>query len=361
MNAVDTLMETGLEQGVFAGAALLVARDEAILHRAVYGYAMETPKPHLLHLGTLFDVASLTKVLATTPIAMRLVQANQLDLEESLGKVLPAFAESPYRAATVRHLLEHTSGMPAYQAYYEKFEAEAVPQLSPDKTLERYVEWVAQEAPVAAVGKKRVYSDLDFIVLGAILMQKTGMPLRQLYHREVEKPLGLRASGFAPFTSAMEQSGSVAATSDETWRGRVLCGEVDDQNAYVLGGAAGHAGLFTSLDDCYRFAVELLKASRAQSSWLDAETISMFIGPQLKYALGWDRPEAQGSQAGHHFPASAIGHLGFTGCSLWIDPARGVIIILFSNRVHPSRSNEQIKLFRPQLHDTIFKHYRGLR
>jgi CubicO group peptidase (beta-lactamase class C family) len=360
MNPVDELMEQGLAHGVFPGAALLVSRGEEIFHRAIYGKRMVSPEQHLLSFGTLFDVASLTKILATTSIAMRLTQMGQLDLEEPLADALPVFATSHYRTAKVRHLLEHTSGMPGYQPYYEKFQPESVPALDVDQTLEQYLNWISQEAPVSSIGEKRVYSDLDFIVLGAILAQKAQAPLRQLYHREVAKPLALRASGYSPFTSAMDQAGSVAATANDSWRGRVLCGEVDDQNAYVLGGAAGHAGIFTSLDDCHRLALELVRAAHGGSSWLLADTVSHFAGPDLSHCLGWDRPSQAHSQAGQFFQATTIGHLGFTGCSLWIDVEREIIAILLTNRVHPSRSNDQIKAFRPQLHDALFKYYRGL-
>ena len=359
MNPVDQLMEKGVRDGVFPGAALLLSRGGDILHRAIYGNAALEPERVGMRFGTLFDVASLSKVMATTAIAMRLQEAGRLELDVELASLLPVFKESAYRAVTVEHLLAHTAGLPAYVPYFQRFGVTEVEDLPRDEVQARLLEWIAQETPLGAAGAERVYSDLDFIILGALLEKVGGESLRDLFRREVAAPLELHQTLYSPVDRSRREAGRVAATEKDPWRGRLLCGEVDDQNAYLLGGVAGHAGIFTSVDDCHKFACELLRSVRGDSSWLRAETVGLFIGSDRRRTLGWDRPSQPTSQAGRYIHASAWGHLGFTGCSLWIEPDRELIVILFSNRVHPTRSNDLIKAFRPLIHDAVFQHYVG--
>jgi CubicO group peptidase (beta-lactamase class C family) len=190
--------------------------------------------------------------------------------------------------------------------------------------------------------------------LGAILEAKSGRDLRTLFHEQVLRPLGMPHSFYSPVDNPEE---SVAPTEDNAWHGRLLQGEVHDENASVLGGVAGHAGVFTCLRDCHMLARELIKATQGESSWLRRETVGRFISRELSWALGWDRPSRPVSQAGSYFPEMAVGHLGFTGCSMWIDLEREIVAILLTNRVHPRRDNERIKEFRPKLHDSLFQHY----
>ncbi len=342
MNPIDQLMNEGISSGIFPSATLLFAKGDEILHRAAYGAAT---------VETLYDIASLTKVLPTTAIAMRLYEQGRLELDQPLAEIVKAFSGGPYATATIRQLLAHKSGLPAYRPFFEQFDPE---KLSTENLVERrdqYLAWIAQLEPEGKLGEKYIYSDLDFIILGAILESKSACDLASLLKAEVSTPLGLRATRYGPVDNSKE---NVAPTEENSWRRRILCGEVHDENAYVLGGVAGHAGVFTSLEDCHKFAREFVRAVRGDSSWLKAETIKAFVGSEC---LGWDRPSRPQSQAGQFFPTNAIGHLGFTGCSMWIDLDREVIAILLTNRIHPNRANETIKEFRPKIHDALFQHY----
>ena len=285
---------------------------------------------------------------------MRLCEQGRLQLEESLGAILPAFADSPYAAVTVEQLLAHRSGLPDYRPYFEDYAADALESLDSEKVQQDYLERIAREEPATASGTERIYSDLGFMVLQAVLEKLAVDKIRNLYIQEVVKPLTLKNSFYGPVDNF---SGQVVATAQDPWCRRLLCGEVDDANAAVLGGAAGHAGVFTSLFDCHKFAQELVRAYRGMSSWLRSETVERFVGIERTLCLGWDRPSRPQSQAGRYFPERAVGHLAFTGCSLWIDLEQDVIAILLTNRVHPSRDNERIKDFRPKIHDALFQYY----
>ncbi len=356
MNPVDQLMEAAVATEIFPGAALMFSHYETVLHAAHYGFATLKPHPEALEVGALFDVASLTKPLATTAIAMRLVERGILDLDAKLGDVLEVFQSSPYASVSVAQLLAHRSGLPAYRAYFEKYAADTISSQNHEKYLTDYLTWIAAETPEAAPGEQRIYSDLGFIVLGAVLEKVAVDNLTKLFEKEVVTPLSLKNSFYGPVDNFQAQ---VVSTEQDPWRGRLLCGEVHDENAFVLG-TAGHAGVFTSLFDCHRLAQEYVKAGQGQSSWLSVETIALFLGSNRKVALGWDRPSQPSSQAGKYFPADAVGHLAFTGCSVWIDLNEGIVASLLSNRVHPHRDNDKIKQFRPLIHDALFEHYCGV-
>ncbi len=342
MNPIDQLMNKAVAEGVFPSAVLLFAKEGILLHEAAYGDA---------ELGTLFDVASLTKVFATTAIAMRLYDQGELDLEEPLARILLEFEESPYAEVTVAQLLAHQSGLPAYRPFFEQFNSQELDAESLVERQHKYLKWIAQEKPEAKPGEKYIYSDLDFITLGAVLEAETQQGLRSLMSNQVLAPLGLTQMQWAPVDKSLE---GAALTEENQWRNRLLQGEVHDENAYVLGSAAGHAGLFATGADCYRFACEIISAAAGDSHWLSRDTVNRFVGCP---PLGWDHPSRPQSQAGRFFPEQAIGHLGFTGCSLWIDLQDSITAILLSNRVHPSRDNEKIKEFRPQIHDALFEQY----
>lgn len=354
MNPIDQIMIEAEERGVFPGAVLLFSKGEQIFQKSVYGYASLKPEKRFTAIEMLYDVASLTKVFATTSIAMRLCERGVLDLTEKLGKILKSFAESPYAEVTVEQLLMHKSGMPAYRPYYEQFDPDQVERENIFERRDKYLKWIAEEPPEAKPGSQYLYSDLDFIVLGAILEDNGRQNLQTLFREQVLRPMGIYHTFYSPVSSGEMP---VAPTEQNAWRRRILCGEVHDENAFVLGGAAGHAGVFTCVEDCHKFAREIVAAFKGRSSWIKSETAKQFIGEDKEVCLGWDRPSRPVSQAGRYFPETAVGHLGFTGCSLWIDLDAEVIAILLTNSIHPSCDNEKIKEFRPRLHDALFEYY----
>ncbi len=342
-SSIDRLMEAAIEQGAFPGGTLLFAKGEETLKQGAYGSA---------ELETRFDVSSLSKVMATTAIAMRLVEQSVLSLEANVTDWLSEWENSPYKSIQVTQLLSHTSGFPAYRPYFEKLDPESTDAKNRERSIQ-YLRWIAAETPEAPAGTQHLYSDLGFIALGILLERASGSTLRELFEKEICLPLKLSHSSYG----SLKEGIGVAMTEEDPWRGRLLCGEVHDENAFALGGAAGHAGVFTTLGDCHIFAREVCRAWRGKSSWLTADTLQRFLGKELKFCLGWDRPSRPHSQAGRYFSEKAVGHLGFTGCSLWIELDREIVALLLTNRVHPNRSNEQIKEFRPKIHDALFRHF----
>ena len=303
---------------------------------------------------TIYDLASLTKVVATTTAAMILSERGVLALDRPIALYLPDFVDGydtadPLQAArgeiTVRHLLAHTSGLPAYEQFFlrarEKSHALAEALALP---LE------------ASPGEKTIYSDVGFILLGAILERVSQQNLDKFCDLEIFSPLGMSDTRFNPPETFWDR---IAPTeNDSKFRKRLIRGEVHDENAWVMGGVAGHAGLFGTATDLARFCSMMLAGGKAGNRQiLKPETIREFTRPWpaaqgAARALGWDKPSEPAS-CGRHFSASSYGHLGFTGTSIWIDPEKELFVILLTNRVHPSRTNEAIRQIRPALHDAV--------
>ena len=293
---------------------------------------------------TVFDLASLTKVLATTTMAMLLFERGVLELEAPVAGVLPEFrhGEDCRRAqVTLRMLLAHSSGLPGYLHLYKSA-----------KGREAMVA-AACAAPLEAdPGARAEYSDIGFIILGEALARLADEPLDRFCQREVFGPRGMSSTGFRPPAEWKERI--PPTVDDRDFRQRVVQGEVHDENASAMGGVAGHAGLFGAARDLATFAHVVLEGGRPI---LRAETISLFTRretspPGTSRALGWDTPSMP-SQSGKHFSPQSYGHLGYTGTSLWIDPDRQLSVTLLTNRTWPDRASEKIKEVRPLFHDAI--------
>jgi CubicO group peptidase (beta-lactamase class C family) len=302
---------------------------------------------------TVYDVASITKVAATTAAYMLLYQRGQLDLDMPLGELLPGFVvgrSSAERAHHVklRHLLAHNSGLPGYAELFRT-------ATTPADLLRACMQLPLEAEP----GSRAEYSDLGFILLGKALEILTGEELSTLARREVFQPLKLAATGFTP--PASSRSFIPPTEEDTTFRHRRIQGEVQDENASLLQGVAGHAGLFSNVPDLLRFASEVLVAvhlegSAGSSNLFESKTINYFAQRQQPEgstrALGWDTPSPE-SSAGRHFSPHSIGHLGFSGCSLWIDLDTAVAVVLLTNRTWPDRQNQTIRDLRPAFHNAV--------
>ena len=317
---IDKEMKRGIEEKVFPGAALLVASRGKVVYRNFFGGATER---------TIFDIASLTKPVATAAIALSAVRERKLKLNSSVSRF------------TLQQLLDHTSGLPAWRPYFEEIAREHPDSVGKRESRKYYLEKISKEPIEGKAGQKRVYSDLGFILLGIFLEDTCGSPLDQLFAEKVSDPFGMKDTFYVPVGARRETSrpdNLFTATGQSVWRNKLIQGEVHDDNAYTLGGVAGHAGLFSTVDDLHLFLTAWKKS-----------------GPANEIKLGWDSPNEQNSQAGSHFSKNSIGHLGFTGCSFWLDLDRDFCVILLTNRVHPSSQNEAIKKFRPILHDIIYE------
>jgi CubicO group peptidase (beta-lactamase class C family) len=351
---VNRVLADAIAEHAFPGCAFGVLSAGEVIHQGALGRFTyeEDSRPVLVE--TVFDVASVTKVVATTAAAMLLHQRGRLELEIPLGELVPAFVSGRAvgdraRSVTLRHLLAHSSGLPGYVDFFRTAK-------TPEELLRACLQLPIEAEP----GTRAEYSDPGFILLGMALEAVIGQDLAIWVRREVIEQLRLSATGFRP---AVEQRPSIPPTEeDKTFRHRRIQGEVQDENAWVLNGASGHAGLFSNVPDLLRFAGELLNAGREPGSLggrqtlFDLATVDLFAkrqGPESSSrALGWDTP-SENSTSGRYFLPGSIGHLGFSGCSLWIDRAAGVAAVLLTNRTWPDRQSRLIRQVWPAFHDAL--------
>lgn len=337
------------------GVSLLVARGEEILYQNQFGLASLLPLKTPLQSHHLFDIASLTKPVVTTTLLLLKRKTDRLSLDTPLVKQLPELSEGEKERITLRHLLKHTSGLPAWKAFYEEIRLSHPDLWGKRDCGQIYLDKISHESLEVPIAYRRIYSDLGFILLGLYLERLQGKPLDQLFSECVASPLGLSQTRFISNEAPPIDRTLFVSTENSPVRQKILQGEVHDENAYCLGGVAGHAGLFSNSLDLHRFLYEIEKGYHGQSEFFPQEDLHEFIGPKVKIKLGWDTPEGENSQAGIHFSRNSIGHLGYTGCSFWIDLDRKFHIILLTNRVHPSSQDETIKTFRPRLHNLIYE------
>jgi len=337
----------------FPSACLLVAREgQPLIHHA-YGRG---------GLDTVYDLASLTKVLATTAAVMQLTARGELGPTDPVARWLPELARGPSRALWIWHLLAHASGLPAWLPLYEQ--ARQLPASRRRAVARR----LALCAPLQArPGERAVYSDLGFILLDWALERCTGQRLDRLAEQLVFAPLGLLRTRFVDLhrAGAVEamQALPVAPTERCPWRGRRLRGEVHDDNCHAMGGIAGHAGLFSSAFEVHLIVRELLAAHAGRRSIFTPAVVRRFFRrrpvPGSTRALGWDTPAPRGSSAGKLFSPRSVGHLGFTGTSIWIDLERQLSVVLLTNRVYHGREPNLLRALRPRLHDAVVRFVDG--
>ena len=342
-------MKAAVARRDFPAACLLAAvNGEPVIHEA-YGRA---------ELDTLFDLASLTKPLAVTAVAMKLVEQGVLDLEDPAVRWLPELPPGPARRIKVWHLLAHASGLPAWSPFFQQVSAMAPTH------RRRAVRLRAARTPLeAAPGKAAVYSDLGFILLDWLLERCGGARLDRLARRLIYRPLGLARTLFIPLgrparRDALIKRHTFAPTEDCPWRGRRLLAEVHDDNCHAMGGVAGHAGLFSTALEVHLLACAISAAWHGESSIFRSGVARSFLSKRRGPAgttrvLGWDTPSDTGSSSGHFLGPHSVGHLGFTGTSLWIDLPRRAWVVLLTNRVYFGREPNPMPAFRPPLHDAV--------
>jgi CubicO group peptidase (beta-lactamase class C family) len=362
------LMDAAVADGVFPGGALLVRVHGETVHQSVHGRRSLEPRGGPVDAPTCFDLASLTKVLATTPLVLLSIQRGRLDLEWPVHRVLEGYNGQGREAITVRTLLDHSSGLPAWRPYYMEVDSAAGGAwLATGKGQEAVRHMVAAEVPEVQPGSRALYSDLGFVLLEWILERINGQPGDVLFSEWLARPLGLEGLFFvdlkSPATAARTRRGrAFAATERCPWRARTLVGEVHDENTYAMGGVGGQAGLFGTIRDVAAVAEawlgSLLRGGGLFARILVEQFWQRSAVPGSTRALGFDTPSPRASQAGSRFGPRTVGHLGFTGTSLWIDPDRELIVVLLTNRVHPSRRNDAIKQLRPVLHERVAELWR---
>ena len=307
------------------------------------GRFTDEPSSATVSKETLFDLASVTKVVAATAMAMVLYERGLLDLEAPVTTVVPEFGAGESRRAevTLRMLLAHSSGLPAYEKLFLRA-----------RTRQQLLQAAFAVELTADPGTRAEYSDIGFIVLGVALERLADETLDSFCQREVFGPLAMSQTTFNPAKSLRAR---IAPTADDrSFRHRIIQGEVQDENTYVLGGVAGHAGLFSTAEDIARFAHAMLNGGHPI---LRQQTVNIFTRREsppagTSRALGWDTP-SQPSQSGRYFSPRSFGHLGYTGTSLWIDPERQLSVILLTNRTWPDCQNQAIKQVRPAFYDAV--------
>jgi CubicO group peptidase (beta-lactamase class C family) len=359
LERVDHAVEKAIADGETPGAVVMARMGELSYERA-FGAATTSPQPCEARLDTVYDLASLTKVLATTAACMRLVAQGKLDADRPVADWIPAFSERGKGEVRVRHLLTHSSGLRPWRAYYDDLREREIRRgeklVATPAGRESILSRIVRSAPLHAPGEAAVYGDLGFIVLGEVVAAAAGEGLGAYCAREIWEPLGMRDTCFHPVPWEGARA-RIAATELCPWRDRVVWGEVHDGNAFAMGGEAGHAGLFAPAPDVLRFGLEMLSADRGESALFPREVAAEFfrrqdLPPGSDWALGWDTPTPGRSTSGSLFSRRSIGHTGFTGTSLWIDLDAGCVIVLLANRVHLVARRSQFKL-RPHVHDLI--------
>lgn len=343
------IIRNGIAHRAFPGAALAVAHRRSLVASQGFGHFTYDQAAPQVQAGTIFDLASVTKVIVTAAVAMLLYERRQLMLDAPLSNFLPEFVSFAPReqqavreAVTIRMLLAHSSGLPAYEKLFQIAQAR--------EELLR----AALTTPLAAPpGTRANYSDIGFILLGETLTRKADLPLDVLAAQEIFTPLGMMHTCFNP---PQKWKADIPPTEDDrTFRKRVIQGDVNDENAYVMGGVAGHAGVFASATDVARFAECML---RGGPPLFQPTTVELFTHREeapagTSRALGWDTPSPNESSSGTHFSQASFGHLGFTGTSLWIDTDRQLAVTFLTNRTWPNRKSQAIRQVRLQLHDAI--------
>jgi len=349
--ALDVI-EKAIADGAFPGATLAVGfRGKLSVHG--FGKQKYDAKSPAVNADTMYDIASLTKVVVTTTLVEKLVEGDfpsPLNLDAPIERYLPEWLKGPQpewrHKATVRNLMTHTSGLPPFKEYWRT-------STSKQETLARIFAEPLEYEP----GTKVVYSDLGIILMAEIIQRLTGKPLDVLANENIFGPLGMRHSMYNPPKTIWPE---IAPTEfDGQLRHRMLQGEVHDENAFAIGGVSGHAGVFSTSPDLAVFCQMLLNGGvYAHERVLKRATIAEFTAPQAlaqnTRTLGWVVP-TEGSSSGHYFSSHSYGHTGFTGTTIWIDPDRQLFVVLLTNRVHPTRENHKIAEVRPAVHDAVMK------
>lgn len=343
---VETLMNNAIKDSAFPGGVVLVGyRGKVIYNKAFGNYTYDTDSKKVTT-SSLFDLASLTKVTATTPAAMLLCDEGKLNLDDKVVKFLRAFGNHGKENITIRNLLLHNSGLPAFKPFYKTC-----------KNAKEELAAIMNCEPEFAPGQKHLYSDLGMIVLQKVIEKITKQPLDQYLKTHLYNKLGMHNTFFTPAKS--KRAECLPTEFDNYWRNRLIQGEVHDETASLLNGVAGNAGLFSTAADLAIYVNTLLNDGICDNKIIfKPETVKAWTtrqSAQSSRGIGWDTKSDDKSSAGTKFSKNSFGHTGFTGTSIWADKEKKLFVILLTNRVHPTRNNNKLGTFRPNIHDAVVK------
>jgi CubicO group peptidase (beta-lactamase class C family) len=333
---VDRAVQAGIRDGLYPGAVVVIGRRDSILYSRGYGHFTWNPSSPVPHAdSTLWDIASITKVVATAASAMRLVDQDRLDLDARVGRYLPRFSGGLKNQVSVRMLLDHTSGLKSYVPIYK----------TAGRSRSRMISLLYAQPLVRPPGDSAQYSDLNAMLLGLLIVSVAGTTLDRFADTEVFNPLGMAETRFSLPARLKRRT-----APSGIWRGQPVPGDVNDQNAAAFGGVAGHAGVFSTGADLARFAQVWLRSGMAPTGpWVRPATIRQFLtkGPRSgTRLLGWDSPELNGEEPsifGTLISTSAYGHTGFTGTELWVDPTHDLFLVVLTNRAFDPRARDSLK------------------
>ncbi len=382
---VTNLLDRGVNDGVFPGAVLVVAHGRQLLLQKAVGvkYLVDGDLPidgsPVMSPDTVFDVGSVTGAVVATTLLMRMVELGKVRLDERVSRYVPSFGVHNKNPITIGQVMAHCAGLPHWVPYFEELlreNAGARMGILTSRGAREYVYNTINRSELKyEPGAKQLYSDVGLILMGHLGEILSGMSLERAAQKYVFQPLGLKSSSYIDLALIKRRgihpvTGMIAPTEECPWRKRVIWGEVHDDNAWAMGGIAGHSGLFSTARDLHLFSSELVAAYHGQSEFLRPETVRQFwngptsLGPQGgaaavstvgSYRYGWDSPNDENGMSEAGLSPRAVGVCGFTGCSVWIEPEQAIQITLMSNRIHPSRSNKKIRAFRSQLHQAVMR------
>ncbi|GBD87371.1 esterase EstB [bacterium BMS3Abin03] len=343
---VDMIIQSAIGDSAFPGAVVLVSKDGKIIYEKAFGHLTYDNTSAAVTKNTIYDLASLTKVIATTTAAMICYDRNLFPLDDPVSKYIPEFAQNGKENVTIKNLLLHNSGLPAYKRFYKQY-------TSADSVINDIYKTPLNNPP----GSKFDYSDLGMITLAKVIEKVTGKQFDIFCKEEIFQPLGMNSTYFNPPDSLKYK---IAPTEiDNYWRHKLVWGKVHDETAALLNGVAGHAGLFSTAEDINNLLQMLLNGGTFNGHRIiKEETIKLFTkrySKQSTRALGWDTKSKENSSAGNLFDISSFGHTGFTGTSVWVDPTRNLSVVFLTNRVYPTRKNKKLYKVRPALHDAVIR------
>lgn len=349
---IDEIVETAIQDSVFPGAVAAVVKDGMLVFNKGFGYQDYSRKTPVEN-DAVYDLASITKIAATTISTMRLLHEGKISLEDHVSKYIPQFKEGKKSQIRIRDLLLHQSGLPPFRVYVDSIQSR-----------DEIVNAIKHEPLTYEPATKYVYSDLGMILLGEIIHQISGLPLDEFANREFYEPLGMTSTGFNPAKKKCELLQKIPPTEIDTVydRGRVH-GAVHDERAYYMDGVAGHAGLFSSAEDLAKLSVLLLNGGSYDGhEYFKPWIVELFTGIQSEHSgrgYGFDRKSREGfSSAGSLASANTFGHLGFTGTSIWMDADKNMTVILLTNRTFPYRSyGSGMSRIRAKVADAAFSAY----
>ncbi|MCP4669914.1 MAG: serine hydrolase [Desulfobacula sp.] len=353
-NIISNKIDEAISEGIFPGAVLLCAINQEIVIHEAYGMANIFEK-RKMGKDSVFDLASLTKPFATTLALSRLLESDKISLNQKLGSIIEPFQDTDKKDITIDMLLRHTSGLPAYREFYKKI----IKNNENPRDFLRSL--LVNEDLENKPGRHQNYSDLGFMILSWIIEEISHQRLDHFVSQQIYSPLGISDLFFIDLNAKgavlKKYQQKIVATQQCPWRKKILSGEVDDDNAWAVGGIDGHAGLFGNADSIHKLCCEILNALlNKPTKVLSHDIIKAFVQKRSQHDMvaGFDTPSKENSSSGTCFSKSSIGHLGFTGTSFWLDPKTSLIVIFLTNRVHPFRFNEGIKQFRSKIHDLIY-------